>query len=212
MKRSRSGFGNYTAYYTKKRLVHCKEDHRVNQLHGEWFKGKRCLDVGCNSGKFTLQLSHTHGCCFIRGIDIDPLLIEEANLHSYDSVEFLVGDFTDLNPEEENYDAITMMSVTKWIHLNHGDDGLVRVFNKVFRMLVPGGYFIVEPQPWPSYRNHRKDTSTTATYFKEIQMYPKSFSDVLQSEVGFILIMAIQPHPDQKKGFQRPILVFRKPP
>jgi 7SK snRNA methylphosphate capping enzyme len=45
--------------------------------------------------------------------------------------------------------------VVKWIHLNWGDEGLLRFFTKVYRTLKPGGLFILEPQPWKSYRNNR---------------------------------------------------------
>ncbi|KAJ1654744.1 hypothetical protein IWQ61_005371, partial [Dispira simplex] len=46
------------------------------------------------------------------------------------------------------YDLILALSVTKWIHLNQGDEGLGRFFMKVFQQLEPGGRFILEPQPF----------------------------------------------------------------
>lgn len=49
-------------------------------------------------------------------------------------------------------DTITCLSVTKWIHLHGGDDVMRAFFLKVKEVLYPGGYFIVEPQPWKSYK------------------------------------------------------------
>jgi len=42
-------------------------------------------------------------------------------------------------------------SVTKWVHLNWGDDGIRKLFAKVYAMLKPGGQFILEPQAYSSY-------------------------------------------------------------
>uniref|UniRef100_A0A453RPT0 RNA methyltransferase n=1 Tax=Aegilops tauschii subsp. strangulata TaxID=200361 RepID=A0A453RPT0_AEGTS len=47
------------------------------------------------------------------------------------------------------------LSVTKWIHLNWGDDGIITLFVKIWSLLRPGGIFIMEPQPWTSYRKNR---------------------------------------------------------
>jgi len=35
------------------------------------------------------------------------------------------------------------MSVTKWVHLKYGDDGIKGLFEKCYRMLPDGGLFIV---------------------------------------------------------------------
>jgi len=50
------------------------------------------------------------------------------------------------------------LSVAKWIHLNWGDEGLVRLFRKVFQQLVVGGLFVLEPQEWASYKKKKHFT------------------------------------------------------
>jgi len=57
------------------------------------------------------------------------------------------------------------MSVTKWIHYHHGDDGIRRLFQKIFSALRPGGIFLLEPQPWRSYKKKQNLTPGEFTWF-----------------------------------------------
>lgn len=52
---------------------------------------------------------------------------------------------------EPKYHVILALSLTKWIHLNWGDSGIKRMFKRVYSNLLPGGMFIMEPQPFSSY-------------------------------------------------------------
>jgi len=64
----------------------------------------------------------------------------------------------DLTNVVAEYDTIIAFSVTKWIHLNFGDQGLKRFFKRIYRTLLPGGRLLLEPQPWSSYRLKRRMT------------------------------------------------------
>jgi 7SK snRNA methylphosphate capping enzyme len=48
------------------------------------------------------------------------------------------------------------LSITKWIHLHHGDKGITNFFKLCYERLVSGGTFIIEPQPWSSYEKSWK--------------------------------------------------------
>jgi 7SK snRNA methylphosphate capping enzyme len=53
------------------------------------------------------------------------------------------------------FDVISLFSVTKWIHLRHGDAGLAGLLANCAVLLREGGVLLVEPQPWKSYRKRR---------------------------------------------------------
>ena len=42
--------------------------------------------------------------------------------------------------------------MTKWVHLNWGDEGVKRLFHKCRDSLRPGGTLILEPQQWSTYK------------------------------------------------------------
>ncbi|KAI0050237.1 Bin3-domain-containing protein [Auriscalpium vulgare] len=88
-------------------------------------------------------------------------------------------------PEDAGgYDVILAFSISKWIHLNQGDEGLRRFFQRVHDALVPGGTFVFEPQQWDSYTKARKLHPTLQENAKNLEMHPDGFEDVLR-EIGF---------------------------
>lgn len=56
------------------------------------------------------------------------------------------------NLEGRVFDTITCMSVAKWVHIAGGDNELRAFFRKIHTLLRPGGFFVLEPQPWRSYK------------------------------------------------------------
>jgi Bicoid-interacting protein 3 (Bin3) len=56
-----------------------------------------------------------------------------CQVRSLSRVSFRAGNWLELPCAAGKYDAITCFSVSKWVHLNWGDDGLMRLFHKFFR-------------------------------------------------------------------------------
>ncbi|KJH45479.1 Bicoid-interacting protein 3 [Dictyocaulus viviparus] len=90
-----------------------------------------------------------------------------------------------LETVQEEFDVILALSITKWIHLNYGDDGLRRFFRRAFNQLFPGGRFIVEPQPFASYKKRSKMTEKLKANYLAIEFKPEDFEMYLIEEVGF---------------------------
>ena len=115
-------------------------------------------------------------------------------------------------PGDHGYDVVSAFSVTKWIHLNHGDAGLRRFFATVFDELKPGGRFVYEPQPWKSYAKRKNASPEIRAHFDAMAIKPPDFPRVLE-ELGFASVVLLGTPDDEAipKGFRRPIFLATKP-
>ncbi|OAY27260.1 probable RNA methyltransferase At5g51130 isoform X2 [Manihot esculenta] len=259
-------FGNYRSYYGYRIGQGMDEDPRLKVFKREWFQGKDCLDIGCNSGIITIQIAKKFHCHRILGIDIDSDRISDAYWHlrkfvraervqksgakasivkvtekvndlescanpssdekqeiARDSSHSEEGDLFDIVSfrkenfvqswcqREEQYDTILCLSVTKWIHLNWGDDGLITLFSKIWRLLRPGGILVLEPQPWRSYENNHLVSETTSKNYQTIIFRPNCFMEILLDKIGFRKVEDITSAlSGSKVGFDRPIFAYHK--
>ncbi|XP_022755002.1 probable RNA methyltransferase At5g51130 isoform X2 [Durio zibethinus] len=244
-------FGNYKHYYGYRigpgREV--EEDPRIKVLKKEWFEGKDCLDIGCNSGVVTIQIGLIEDAfwCLRKFVkmesaqkkqasDSNAKAVQEVNRseqcstlssegtskssshHSSeerdlsDIVSFRRENFVQSHrPLDKYYDTILCLSVTKWIHLNWGDDGLITLFTKIWRLLHPGGIFVLEPQPWESYEKNRKVSETTASNYHSIMFRPEHFQEILLDKIGFRKVEDVTSGlSGTRTGFDRPIFAFYK--
>ncbi|CAK4617847.1 hypothetical protein LEN26_012585 [Aphanomyces euteiches] len=110
----------------------------------------------------------------------------------------------------KDYDVITCLSVTKWIHLFHGDDGLKQLFHLVYSLLLPGGLFVLEPQKWKSYYNRKHTNDTTRANYDRIKLRPKDFEEYLTATVGFSSVKLLKVCSTSTQGFKRPIYLYTK--
>ncbi|EPY86220.1 Pre-miRNA 5'-monophosphate methyltransferase [Camelus dromedarius] len=134
------------------------------------------LDVGCNSGDLSVALYkhflslHDGETCsdaskelHLLCCDIDPVLVERAEKECPfpDGLTFITLDFMNQRTRKillgsflsqfgrSVFDIGFCMSVTMWIHLNHGDQGLWEFLAHLSSLCR---YLLVEPQPWKCYR------------------------------------------------------------
>ena len=144
-----------------------------------------------------------HNISFRTGNWVKDLDAVPEDKEGYDVVVacVLIGNFLDGDSRNNSY----RFSVSKWIHLNEGDEGLKTFFRRVHDVLRPGGVFILEPQPWESYRKARRILhsvrGSTCIHFSyiilnegfrqanvqrnfELSIRPGNFRDVL-SQLGF---------------------------
>lgn len=104
------------------------------------------------------------------------------------------------------------MSVIKWIHVNHGDSILEPFFHKVYNLLSVGGLFVLETQPWESYKK-KKLSDEAKKHYETIQIKPELFPELV-CQVGFEIVERVETNlnmPPQPGNFQkREIIIFKK--
>ncbi|OON22861.1 Bicoid-interacting protein 3, partial [Opisthorchis viverrini] len=210
--------GNYGDYYSRR-----DPNDRLPYLMPEWFTGKDIADYGCHNGTLTFGiLERFPDVRHIDAIDCDAELIANAKSMQrerlrwdtgsgirYDKINFQVANWIDSSTptEEPEYDTILAFSVTKWIHLNHGDAGLMRFFRRAFNLLKPGGHLILEPQPKSSYRRTRFTFKHRST-FQTLKIDPLKLEPLLV-DLGFSYFDTIKlPRPNEP--FRRKIILCSK--
>eukprot|EP01136_Pigoraptor_vietnamica_P005365 Opistho-1_new@36877 len=139
-----------------------------------------------------------------------PLVPASREGHFPANVEFVAGNFIEGARETAAYDAVLCLSVTKWIHLNWGDDGIRELFSRVFEALRPGGVFVLEAQPWRSYKRRKGLNDTTRANHAAVQLRPDAFKTHLTEVVGFEYAGTRDPVAPTK-GFDRPLEIYRRP-
>lgn len=201
--------GNYHQYYTKFRAPTIP-DERLSVLPSDLLRNARVLDLGCNAGKLTYEVMTYMGASASVGVDIDPWLIEQAKAaYPQGPCTFERFDFVDASAYNGTalgtFDVVFLLSVTKWIHLNNGDAGMLALFGHIYSILNDGGHLVVEPQPMSNYASAaRKNKELRATY-KGIEMRPP-FEEELTAQ-SFQRILEVD---REEEGFSRPVHVWKK--
>ena len=157
----------------------------------------------------------------ILGIDVDPKLIKvaEDKYPNNSSIIFKQCDITEdvevieqyLQQENiERFDVIFCFSVSMWIHLNKGEEGVIKLFETCNRLTEK--WFVLEPQPWKCYmtaaRRMRKLKQAKFDYLDEItnrqeKLLPHLIK--LCESVGFKLVSELG-----QTNWERKIFLFEK--
>ncbi len=114
---------------------------------------------------------------------------------------------------DEGYDTIFCLSISKWVHLNYGDIGLELLFYIVYKMLKPGGLFIFEPQEWTSYKkelNNQIKIGNESKSKESFKLQPNYFVKFLSETFNFKLIKQNVLPSNSKKMVERNLYIFQK--
>ena len=105
-----------------------------------WFKGKRCLDVGCGGGRYTIAMARL-GAEEAIGVDISVSGLADANRRAQNipNARFVEGSALDLPFEDNSFDFVVCSGVLH--HTPNAEKGA----RQIFRVLKPGGkvYFLL---------------------------------------------------------------------
>ncbi|GAA5871653.1 hypothetical protein JCM1840_007341 [Sporobolomyces johnsonii] len=200
-------------------------DGRLALLDPALFAEKSILDLGTNAGKISHELAAQLHANDVLGVDIDPVLVQDAQRIAREQAldgrggrgggtcEFVCDDF--MQPGwfaaleqargRHRFEVVLLFSVTKWLHLHHGDAGMRALFHSLHSFLPPRGIVVVEPQEWENYQRAVKKNKDLREVFKTLEMRPP-FEDEMTA-AGFELEKRIE---RDEGGFSRPLMIWRK--
>lgn len=167
-------------------------------------KMKNAADLGCGSGLDTIALSKLG--LKVTGFDVSELMIDHANKNAADNnvqAEFQVSELDKISIDYHNsFDLITSMGNT---FANIEPQKLKPSFEKVYRMLVPDGIFVMQILNYELIMEQQQriiniKKAKTNTYIRFYDFYPdhlnfnilKFVNDRPQS--ADILTTTIYPH------------------
>lgn len=162
--------------------------------------------------------SSTNERCSFLGIDIDPILIERAKEKNVnEEIAFHCLDFMQQHEREKllnktleennitRFSACFCFSITMWIHLNHGDDGLQKFLETVCCI---SRCIVIEPQPWKCYRTavkRMKQCNKEFPHFKDLKLR-NNIEDAIESIITKCGATKIYESPQTQWG--RKLLIF----
>lgn len=211
-------YGNYHSYYSRFREQNVP-DTRLSIVPSTLLHDARVLDLGCNAGKLTLEVLDHFGAKEAIGVDIDPFLVNQASAlcpnRQQVYLRFEVLDIMDFTKDgswntsstlsTREYDIVFLFSITKWLHLNHGDEALLELFGRIHGLLAIDGYLVVEPQGWDNYGRAVKKNPMLRPMYKEIRLRPP-FKEELEA-AGFIRVIDVE---RDEVGFERSIHIWKR--
>ncbi|MCC5928717.1 MAG: class I SAM-dependent methyltransferase [Cyclobacteriaceae bacterium] len=105
---------------------------------------KNVLDVGCGAGNYTLMMLTKIPDLNCTLVDLSKPMIDKAyervSQNTKGAVNILQGDIRTLELRENHYDIILAGAV---LHHLRDDNDWETTFEKLFRLLIPGGCFMI---------------------------------------------------------------------
>ncbi|XP_054721216.1 probable RNA methyltransferase Y17G7B.18 [Uloborus diversus] len=168
----------------------------------------RDLDKGINFPQSMAAMYGTLSKFNISNLDSSS---EFPNNVTFFEANYVPGCEEYLETQKPEFDTILCLRVTKWIHLNFGDEGLKMAFKRMFAQLRTGGHLILEPQPWFTYSASKRITPSIYKTYCSLNMKPDAFCDFLLSkEVGFSSCELIGRTYNCTKVYRQPLYLLTK--
>ena len=109
---------------------------RANNEPEDFFHGKKCLDVGCGGGRYSIAMA-TLGAVSVTGVDVGEEGIEDARRRAehldVPNVTFRCASALQLPFPDAEFDFVCCSGVL------HHTTSVARGFSEIYRVLKPGG-------------------------------------------------------------------------
>lgn len=107
----------------------------------------------------------------------------------------------------DKYDTILCLSLTKWVHLNFGDEGLLKLFENIKENLAIGGTLILENQSLKSYTKKAKQFPRFKKTMANLKLKPENFESEVLKGLGFMKVSSLKSL--NSTSFKRDLLVYK---
>lgn len=225
-------YGNFINYYTfnppenRLSLIPSTLLRDLTSVHSDAQQSTLILDVGCNSGELSVAF-YNHVVqepderkVHLLGFDLDPVLIQRAQQNNPlpGNISFLPLDVTkDTRQLQDHLDRygcsrfhLTLcLAVTMWVHLNHGDGGLLQLLS---RLASISQHLLLEAQPWKCYRSAarrlRKLGRSDFDHFKSLRIrgdVAEQVREHLEGHCGMELVQSFG-----STTWDRKLLLFKR--
>lgn len=106
----------------------------ANNFDLDWLKGKKCLDAGCGSGRYSVALA-LHGAGSVTAVDVSDTGLAEASRRAseFPSITFQKASVLDLPFEDSTFDFVWSAGV-----IHHTSD-FDKALSELTRVLKPQG-------------------------------------------------------------------------
>ena len=108
----------------------------------------------------------------------------------------------------QRFDTVLLLSLTKWVHMNFGDDGIRTLFANAKTLLRVGGRLVLEAQKFKAYAKILPQSARFQKVYPTIQLRPEMFEDYLIKQLGFMKEGVYQSL--SRDTFKRDLVVFRR--
>ncbi|XP_075997509.1 pre-miRNA 5'-monophosphate methyltransferase [Genypterus blacodes] len=192
------------------------------------------LDVGCNTGELSIALyqhllqktlceeedTKSGRTLHLLGFDLDETLIQRAQQINPlpSSISFIPLDITADTEQLQDFlqrhgcthfHLCACLAVTMWVHLNHGDAGLLRLLS---RLASISQHLLLEAQPWKCYRSAarrlRKLGRSDFDHFKALEIRGDMAEQAREHLEGHCSMELIQSF--GSTAWDRKLLLFRR--
>lgn len=131
---SEQGYNLLADYYNKReKYWDTFEKDRVLPLLGD-LSGKKILDVGAGTGRLAIRLAKFGG--EVTALDVSEEMLKKIK-NKNSKIKIVIGEAENLEFEAESFDFVIATFLI--VHLKD----LPRFFDEVYRVLKPGGIFLV---------------------------------------------------------------------
>eukprot|EP01124_Arcella_intermedia_P023791 TRINITY_DN3855_c0_g1_i3.p1 TRINITY_DN3855_c0_g1~~TRINITY_DN3855_c0_g1_i3.p1 ORF type:complete len:149 (-),score=41.84 TRINITY_DN3855_c0_g1_i3:84-530(-) len=130
--------------------------------------------------------------------------LEGNQIDLFSKISFRTEDYIH-SPSNTKYNTILCLSLTKWVHVQNGDEGIRLLFQKISEQLEEGGHLILEAQPWKSYTRYKMDKAMV----QKLTLQPTDFKAILEAH-GLQLRFEGKPVKAHGGFKERQLQVFQK--